>query len=92
MAKVVWSDAALYELAEIRAYIAIFDPAAAGRMVAKLQKVGNSLTEFPLHGRPSIDGSRELATVSPYVLCYDVVGDVVTVLHIRHGRRHRQTS
>jgi plasmid stabilization system protein ParE len=88
MADVVWSDAALHELVAIRAYIAIFDPAAASRIVTKLRQAGDSLADFPRRGRPSVDGLREMVTVAPYVLCYDVVGESVTILRIRHGRRY----
>lgn len=87
MADVVWSDAALHELVEIRAYIAIFDPAAAGRIVTKLRQAGDSLALYPRRGRLSADGAREMVTVPPYILCYDVLEDMVTILHIRHGRR-----
>lgn len=88
MAEIVWSNAALYELIEIRAYITIFDPAAADRMVAKLTNLGNALADFPHRGRPSGDGLRELTTVPPYILRYEVLGDRVTILRVRHGARN----
>jgi len=91
MADVVWSDATLHELVEIRAYIAIFDPAAAGRIVRKLQQAGDSLAHFPRRGRISANGAREMVTVPPYILCYDILGDMVTILHIRHGCRRQAT-
>lgn len=87
MADVQWSDAALRELVEIRAYISLFDPAAAERMVTRLITLGESLATFPNRGRPAAYGTREMTTVPPYILSYDLADDRVVILRIRHGAR-----
>lgn len=88
MADVVWSATALVELSEIRAYIAVFNPAAADRMVRRLLQAGNSLSDFPNRGRPAGNGLREVATVPPYVLRYRVTNDMVSIVRVRHGARY----
>jgi len=85
MADVQWSDAALTELIEIRAYIALFNPAAAERMLTRLIALGESLAMFPNRGRPAAYGTREMTTA--YILNYEVVGDRVMILRVRHGAR-----
>lgn len=90
MADVRWANAALTELMEIRAYIALFDPAAADRMVNKLIALGESLSDFPHRGRPAAHGTREMTTVPPYILSYEVIGDHVAILRVRHGARRPQ--
>ena len=87
MAQVGWSSAALRQLIDIRAYIAQFDPVAADRMASRLHDLGESLADFPRRGRPARHGLRELATVPPFVLSYDVEDERVTILDIRHGAR-----
>lgn len=87
MADVIWRNAALEDLDAIIAYIAPHDHAAAARIAAKLLACGDSLTHFPHRGRPAADGRREMTTVPPYVLRYEVDGDRVHILSIRHGAR-----
>ncbi|MBW6527104.1 type II toxin-antitoxin system RelE/ParE family toxin [Sphingomonas sp. RHCKR7] len=87
MAEVIRSAAALAEVDQIVAYIELFDRAAAERLKQRLHRVADSLSDFPKRGRPMRDGSRELATVPPYLLRYDVAGDMVYVLSVRHGAR-----
>ena len=87
MADVVWSDTALYELTEIRSYIAIFDAAAADRMVSRLLKAASNLADFPERGRPAGGGLREMTTVPPYILRYMVDGETVSIVRVRHGAR-----
>jgi plasmid stabilization system protein ParE len=71
----------------IRAYISVFDLAAADRMIERLPHVGNSLSDFPHRGRPAGNGLREIATVRPYILRYRVDADTVSIVRIRHGAR-----
>jgi plasmid stabilization system protein ParE len=87
MADVVWPDAVLDQLDQIVAYIELFDPTAAERISRRVFDLGDGLADFPHRGRPVGDGSREMVTVPPYVLRYEVVDDVVTILDIRHGAR-----
>lgn len=87
MAKVIWRNTALDDLNAIIAYIAPHDYDAAARIAARLLACGDSLSSFPNHGRPAAGGLREMTTVPPYVLSYEVDGDRVFILSIRHGAR-----
>lgn len=87
MVEVAWTDEVIDQLDRIVSYIELFDPAAAIRLKDRLIELGNSLSEFPNRGRPSSNGTRELTTVPPYILQYDVTGQMVTIVSIRHGAR-----
>lgn len=89
MAQVVWTGGALVELDLIRIYIAIFDRVAAERLAARLIATAENLCDFPNRGRPAGDGKRELATIRPYVIRYDVRGETVFILSIKHGAQRR---
>ncbi len=87
MAEVVWSAVALTEVEQIVGYVELFDTRAAEHLKHRLYRLADSLTDFPQRGRLMRDGSRELATVPPYLLRYDVAGDTVYVLSVRHCAR-----
>lgn len=87
MAKVVWLDEAIDQLDQIIAYIEVFDPPAANRIKARLIDVSDSLRSFPHRGRPGRQGSREMVTVSPYILRYTVIDETIFILGVRHARR-----
>ena len=89
MALVVWTSGAIAELELIRAYIAIFDPAAAIRLTDRLRQAGESLSDFPNRGRPAGNGMRELPSIRPYIVRYTVRGDWVYILAIKHGAQRR---
>ena len=89
MARVAWTSGALGELELIRAYIEIFDPRAASRLTARLKEAAESLRDFPNRGRPAGNGKRELPTVRPYVIRYEVRGDRDFILSIKHGSQRR---
>lgn len=73
----------------IRAYIRQFDEAAAVRFSKRLKDAGDSLAEFPNRGRPASHGTRELVTVPPYILRYQVEGENVIILAIKHSAQLR---
>ena len=87
MARVDWTREALFQIAQIADYIALFDSAAAARTSARLVALGESLSDFPNRGRPAAGGTRELVMVPPYILSYAVVDDTVFILGVRHGAR-----
>ncbi len=87
MAKVVWLNEAIDQLDLIVAYIELFDPTAAERIGERPFALGESLVDFPHRGRPAGNGARELVTVPPYILRYQVDGENVSALSIRHGVR-----
>ena len=84
---VIWAPAALADLHRIRTYIGHFNPAAARRMGFRLVEAGDSLAAMPERGRPIGRGRRELVAVWPYVIRYQVRGESVWILRIRHGRQ-----
>lgn len=81
---------ALADLTHIRAYIGQFNPAAAVRMAGRLLGVATELAEYPLAGRPTAKGRRELTIVPPYVVVYRVAGNRVRILRIWHGAQNRE--
>lgn len=89
MVQVVWTRVAAENVDLIRAYIAQFDPKAAQRLAVRLIGAGESLCEFPNRGRPADDGLRELATIAPYVILYEVLDDTVNILSVIHGSQRR---
>lgn len=86
--EVIWSKTAMAQLGAIRAYVEQFNPEAAERLAARLLAAGNSLRNFPHRGRqvPGT-GMRELVTVPPYIIRYEVMRNEVHVLRIRHSSR-----
>ncbi|HME24835.1 MAG TPA: type II toxin-antitoxin system RelE/ParE family toxin [Acetobacteraceae bacterium] len=88
MSDVIWSDPALANLEAIRIYLEQFNPRAARQLANSLVAAGNSLAQFPHRGRP-VPGTdmRELVTAYPYIIRYQVVGDVVVILRVRHSAR-----
>jgi toxin ParE1/3/4 len=85
--QVKFTTSAIADLISIRAYIGKFNPAAAGRMAARLLEAGNSLSDLPERGRAVGRDRRELPVVPPYVIRYRIEGETVLILRIRHGRR-----
>ena len=87
MAGVSWAPEALDQLRHIVDYIRLFDPRAAERIAEKIIAVGESLVDFPDRGRPTDQGTRELPTIPPYILHYEVKDDGVSIIGVRHGAR-----
>jgi len=85
VAEVVWSRRALADLFAIRAYIGQFSPLAAQRMARRLKMAGDSLIDHPDRGRWATGPIRELVVISPYIIRYQIVDDVVTIIRIRHA-------
>jgi addiction module RelE/StbE family toxin len=89
---VVWDDEALSDLESIGAFIEIDNPAAARRVVERIQRIASLLETSPRLGRPAIGrpGVREL-TVSryPYVLVYELIEDDVQILAVVHQSQDR---
>ena len=82
------SPRALHDLRELRDYIASQgSPMAAESHAERLLEAIARLESFPHVGRKLGDGLRELTTVRPHLIQYEVRGLVVEVLAIRHGAR-----
>jgi len=86
-AGVEWAEEALAHLETIRRYIAYTDPRAADRVARRLWMAAESLALFPNRGRPCVNGTRELPSIAPYIISYEVDDARVLILRIRHGRQ-----
>jgi plasmid stabilization system protein ParE len=87
---ITWAESALASVAEAAEYIAKDSPSYAASLVAKVEKAGNSLVQFPERGRvvPEYDEEslRELF-VGRYRLIYRVRARTVTIVAFIHGAR-----
>lgn len=86
---VVWSPRAVGHLADLRAYIAQDNPAAAGRVAETILVAVERLVEFPNLGRPGrVTGTRELVIPgTAYVIPYRLRGDRLEIVAVFHGRQ-----
>lgn len=89
--KIRLMKAAIRDLREAQAYIAMDSPAAARQIVLRLQKVIELVASRPDIGRLSTDKkTREWSVPGlPYVIPYRVVGDVLEIVRIWHTSRDR---
>jgi toxin ParE1/3/4 len=85
----VWSPRAVGHLADLRAYIAQDNPAAAGRVAETILVAVERLAEFPNAGRPGrVTGTRELViSGTACVIPYRVRGDRLEIVAVCHGRQ-----
>jgi toxin ParE1/3/4 len=86
----VWTPAALDDLASLRAYVAEQDPATAQRLVLRIiQTVETLLPRSPELGRPGrVAGTRELViTKTPFIVPYRLRGQTIQILRVYHGVR-----
>ena len=74
-------------MARIHDYVADANPYAAARLVHALLVAGDGLATFPHRGRPVGNNLRELTTIYPYIIRYEISGDEVLILRVRHGAR-----
>lgn len=75
------------DLAEIFAYIATDNPAAARRLVATFEEKGELLAEFPGIGSPYPRRRARLYPVGSYLILYRETSKGIEVLRYVHGRR-----
>jgi toxin ParE1/3/4 len=90
---VLWGEAAIRDLEEIVAYVAVDSPLAAQNLLGKLRSRAESLEVTPLRGRVvpelarfGIRTFRELL-VKPHRIVYRVSESTVFVMAILDGRR-----
>ena len=87
-----WTDNAIAGLARVHAFLATLDSGAARQALDAIEAGADMLEQFPNAGRPA-DGlepdHRELLIPfggSGYALFYEVVGDVVFILAVKHQK------
>ncbi|HEV3279620.1 MAG TPA: type II toxin-antitoxin system RelE/ParE family toxin [Terriglobia bacterium] len=84
--KITWAPEARHQVSDIWHYIALDDPHAADRMVARLVAAVEKLGHFPHLGRPGRENSRELAvTDTPFIVVYRVEQEEVRIGTVLHG-------
>lgn len=91
--EIVWSRLARARLEEIRAYVAMDKPDAAGRLATRIVAVVEALRNHPNLGHVGAEpGIRELVIGgTPYVVIYSVKRTQVTISTIWHGAQSRKT-
>ncbi|WP_027134914.1 type II toxin-antitoxin system RelE/ParE family toxin [Geminicoccus roseus] len=84
-----FSRAAEADLAELADYIALDNPEAALRMIARIEQACRMLSDRPLLGRarPEIAADAHFWRVGRYLILYRPVADGVQVVRILHGAR-----
>lgn len=86
-----YSAEARRQIRAIGDYIAQDNPAAARRVVARIEKVTRLLSKFPRIGRPGrAAGTREwVISELPYRIVYELRGNQVTILNVFHTAQNR---
>ncbi len=85
--EIVWSPLARARLQEIRAFVALDKPDAAGRLATRIVAVVEALRTHPYLGRAGAEpGIRELVIGgTPYTILYHVRGQRITIGTIWHA-------
>jgi toxin ParE1/3/4 len=78
------------DIRAIRSYIAKDNPQAAMKTVRIIRAQIGTLSDQPDRGRTGrIEGTRELVVTGlPYIVCYVLSDDAVTILRVLHGRQN----
>jgi plasmid stabilization system protein ParE len=88
--KVHWTDTALEHLAAITAHLALDSPVYARRIVDRLTRRSQQITEFPFSGRrvPEYDLEQIREVIEgPFRIMYHIKPDQIDVLCVIHGAR-----
>jgi addiction module RelE/StbE family toxin len=89
---VTWSPEAIADLGEIADYLKARSPRGAAAVGERIEEVVSLLAQHPgigrvLEQRPSV---RVMPLGRyPYLVFYEVVGNELQILHIRHGARRQ---
>jgi len=87
--KTRYTETALIEVNEIFAYIAQRNPAAAARVVARIERTIRNIGDFPEIAQEADEPEvrRIPAGRYPFIIFYTIEADEVVILHVRHGAR-----
>ena len=87
--RIVWTAPALRDLAAVRDFIGLDNPAAAARQVGFILGAVASLARHPEIARAGrLPGTRELVVGNtPFLLPYRVRDEAIEVLRVLHGRQ-----
>jgi addiction module RelE/StbE family toxin len=83
---------ALNHLTQIHDYIAKENPAAAKRVIERIEDAIGRLSMLPMSGRPGVvKGTRLLAVPgAPYIVVHRIRADTVEILAVLHTARQRR--
>jgi toxin ParE1/3/4 len=90
---VVWADEALDDMDALTAYIATRNPAAASRVVDRIDETVDNLSHNPTGRRGRVDDTCEKPVRGlPYIIAYALQalpdgGERIVILHVIHGAR-----
>ena len=87
--KLRYERGALADLDEIFAYIAADSRQAAGRMVARIERVAKRIAASPQIGGATRKSGLLRFPVGKYLIVYEVGNDEVIVHYVRYGARPR---
>jgi toxin ParE1/3/4 len=89
--RLVWSEPALAEIADIFSYIGFYNPTAAQKVKLEILFSARKLMDFPEIGRAAERPGVRLLPVSgmPYLLAYRITGDVIEIGSVIDGRMKR---
>jgi plasmid stabilization system protein ParE len=89
--RVVFTFQARVQLEKIHSYIARENASAADVVAARVGEVANALGDQPYMGRkvPRSRLRRFPVHPYPYLIYYEVAGDTVRIVRIRHAARYR---
>jgi toxin ParE1/3/4 len=80
---------ALVDLDEIFSYIAADSPAAAARLVARVEDAARRIAATPYMGQATRNVRFRRFPVGNYLIVYEVGTDEVIIHYVRHGARRR---
>jgi toxin ParE1/3/4 len=85
--RVRWARAAVADLGNIGGYLQDRAPSLTESTLVRLYEAAQSLKQFSNRGRIGrMAGTRELVTAPlPYVIVYEVAGQVVHIVRVLHG-------
>ena len=85
--KIAWTYTATTNLESIRNYIHNENPTAAFKVVTKIFKNVEQLSEFPKSGKKGrVMGTRELViTDTPYIVSYHIQLDKIEIIQVFHN-------
>ena len=84
---------ALQHLHAIHSYIAKDNPAAAMRVIERIEQSVAGLSHFPFSGRPGVVRGTRLLSVPglPYIVVHRVRGETVDILAVLHAAQRRRS-